>query len=298
MIMANTSSRTDSGASTREYCCEQNAAEPLWGTADTVDVWLGLEYRPAWKHRALTDNALAARTRQWLERTVEALAARGLRARPQFVRQPQIDRDDVRLLVSAAGRTVCFSGRGYDFLLDLDLAARLAPDGDFSAGGEPLLEPQYLVCTNGQRDLCCARFGLPVYTALTERVGERAWQTTHLGGHRFAPNVLTLPDGCLYGRVPSESLDDFVAKVEGGAIDFPHLRGRSGYPPVVQAAEAMLGRQGLRLLHVDGTGDEETVAFADAHQRWLVAVRRSESAIQVVKSCGDEPELVHPFVRG
>jgi len=296
--MANTSSGTDSGSGTREYCCEQNAAEPLWGTADTVDVWLCLEYRPAWKSRALTDNALAAPTRQWLEKTVASLAAAGLKARPQFVRQPQIDREDVRLLVTAAGRTVCFSGRGYDFLLDLDLAARLAPGGDFGAGGERLLEPQYLVCTNGQRDLCCARFGLPVYTALTERVGERAWQATHLGGHRFAPNVLTLPDGCLYGRVTPETLDGFVAKVEGGEIDFPHLRGRSCYAPVVQAAEAMLGRQGLRLLHVDGTGAEETVAFADARQRWSVAVRRAESAMRVVKSCGDEPELVYPFLRG
>ena len=67
--------------------------------------------------------------------------------------------------------------------------------------------PQYFVCTNGQRDLCCARFGLPTYAALRERVGERVWQTTHVGGHRFAPNVLTLPQAALYGRVQPADVD-------------------------------------------------------------------------------------------
>ncbi|MGE0625369.1 MAG: sucrase ferredoxin [Pseudomonadales bacterium] len=296
--MANSSSATGTGSGARTYCSEQNPEEPLWGTADTVDVWLCLEYRPAWKARALTDNALAAPTRQWLEQTVAALAGIGLKARPQFVRQPRIDREDVRLLVTSAGRTARFSGRGYDFLLDLDLPAQLGGGTDFGAGGEMVVEPQYLVCTNGQRDLCCARYGLPIYTELAERVGERAWQVTHLGGHRFAANVLTLPDACLYGRITPETLSDFVSKVEAGEPDFPHLRGRTCYPPIVQAAEAALGRQEVRLLHVDGDEDAGTVVFADAHQRWTVPIRRAESAMKVMKSCGDEAELVHPFVRG
>ena len=41
--------------------------------------------------------------------------------------------------------------------------------------------------TNGQRD------GLPAHARLRELVGAPAWQTTHIGGHRFAPNVLVLP---------------------------------------------------------------------------------------------------------
>lgn len=293
--MANTTSARDSESGSRSYCSEQNPDEPLWGTADRVDVWLCLEYRPAWKARALTDNALAARIRHWLEETVTALAGVGQKARPQFVRQPQIDRDDVRLLVTARNRTVQFSGRGYDFLLGLDLAGQLGDGGTFGAGGTALDEPQYLVCTNGQRDLCCARFGLPVYTALTERVGERAWQVTHLGGHRFAANVLTLPDACLYGRVAPESVDGFVSAVEARELDFPHLRGRTCYAPVVQAAEAALGRQGVRLLHADGSADAGTVTFADAHERLTVSVRRAASGMQVMKSCGDGFEVVHPF---
>ena len=72
--MANTSSATGAGSGTRTYCSEQNPEEPLWGTADPVDVWLCLEYRPAWKGRAMTDNALAEPTRLWLDRTVAGFA--------------------------------------------------------------------------------------------------------------------------------------------------------------------------------------------------------------------------------
>lgn len=297
--MANTLSAAGAGSGARTYCSEQSPEEPLWGTADPVDVWLCLEYRPAWKGRAITDNALTQPTRLWLDQTVAALAAIGLKARPQFVRQPGIDRNDVRLLVTTANRTFQFSGTGYDFLRELDLAAQLGDGGVFGTGGELLREPRYLVCTNGQRDLCCARFGLPVYTALADRVGDRVWQVTHLGGHRFAPNVLTLPDACLYGRVTPESVDDFVSKIEAGDLDFRRLRGRTCYQPIVQAAEAVLRRQDVRLLHVNGSADAGSVVFADAHERLTVRMRRTDAAVNVMKSCGDETlEAVHPFITG
>ena len=95
-----------------------------------------------------------------------------------------------------------------------------------------------------------------------------------------------------------ESVDDFVARVESGEVDFPRLRGRTCYPPIVQAAEAALGRQGARLLHVDGGLDDASVAFALGDDRVSIAVRRAVSGVPVMKSCGDTAlEVVHPFVR-
>ena len=195
-------------------------------------------------------------------------------------------------------KTFQFSGRGYDFLRDLDLAGQIDRPDAMAANGEEINAPQYLVCTNGQRDLCCARFGLPVYNALTERVGQRAWQVTHLGGHRFAPNVLTLPDACLYGRVHAGGVDEFLSLTESGAVDFSRLRGRTCYPSVVQAGEACIGRQGMRLLHVDGNDDHASIQFADDASRVTVTVGRSEQPVQVTKSCGDtEPTEVFPFIQ-
>lgn len=288
--------------SERIYCSEHNDAEPMAGTADTVDVWLCLEYRPTWKAKSLIDNALAEGVRTWVAETLAAFDRAGLKCRPQFVRQPESESDQVRMLLSVDGRAYQFSGRGYGFLEALDLpalvlASRTDQADSLDRAAQLLTEPNYLVCTNGQRDLCCARFGLPVYTALRARVGARAWQVTHLGGHRFAPNVLCLPNACLYGRLAPESIDDFLALTEAGQVDFSHLRGRSAYPAVVQTAEAALARQGLRLLHLKEEGEVSRVQFADASERFSVDVRRAEQPEQVLKSCSDETETdVYPFI--
>jgi hypothetical protein len=280
----------------RSYCSEMNGAEPMAGTADTVDVWVCLEYRPAWKAKAVADNALVEASRNWLAQTLDGLTRLGLKARPQFIRQPESDRSDTRLLVSMNGRAYQFSGQGYGFLEGLNLVEEIRDPDRLARNSTAVDGPLYLVCTNGQRDLCCARYGLPVYAALSERVGERAWQVTHLGGHRFAPNVLCLPDGCLYGRVHPDALDSLLEVTESGEVDFARLRGRTCYPPMVQAAEATLGRPGLRLLHVEGDDALASVRFADASERLEVTVRRADRPMQVLKSCGDEPAEVYPFI--
>lgn len=281
------------GRSARVYCSEQNGQEPVWGTADCVDVWLLLEYRPVWKARVLQDNDLAVPVQRWLNTTLEALAAAGYRARPQFIRRPEIDDDRTRLLIAGNDALVEFSGVGYGFLEDVDAVAAMRKPGAAAQQNLPL----YFVCTNGQRDLCCARFGLPLYAGLRERVMDRVWQVNHLGGHRFAPNVLTLPDACLYGRVTPERLDDFLAHTEHREVDFQHLRGRTRYPPMVQAAEASVARNGLRLMQVEGDEREAVVTFADDFQLVKVGVKRSDDALPVLKSCGDEGAgSVYPYV--
>jgi len=275
----------------RIYCCEQNAQETLYGTADTVDVWVLLEYKPVWKPRALEDNSLDGATRAWLERNLDELAAAGLKARPQFIRRPELDNDQVQLFVATADALLGMSGRGYGFLEDLRLTDLVAsPPAEHR-----VTDPQYFVCTNGQRDVCCARYGLPIYAGLRERVGSRTWQITHLGGHRFAPNVLTLPQGALYGRLTEAALDGFVARVEAGELDFEHLRGRSRLPPAAQAAEALAGRSDLSLLDTQAADGLITVRFEGPDGDLEVRLREGP-ALEALKSCDDPaPKPVTPF---
>ena len=80
-----------------------------------MDVWLCLEYRPVWKGRAMADNALSVPVRNWLTTVIDKAADNGVKVRPQFIRQPEIDRDDVHLLLAAEGCCAEFSGQGYDF---------------------------------------------------------------------------------------------------------------------------------------------------------------------------------------
>ena len=77
-----------------------------------------------------------------------------------------------------------------------------------------------LVCTHGSRDVCCGKFGYPIYEELRRGYatgsarGLRVWRTSHLGGHRFAPNLMDLPEGRYWGRLKSEVLENLVLRDE------------------------------------------------------------------------------------
>ena len=280
----------------RIFCCEQNADEPMIGTADRVDVWVLLEYKPTWKAKALADNSLDADTRAWLDDNLAALENAGLKARPQFIRRPELDCDATQLFVATAQGLFGAAGVGYEFLQQIRLPDVVAGPGSL----ERVEAPRYFVCTNGQRDVCCARYGLPIYAGLRERVGDRVWQITHLGGHRFAPNVLVLPRGALYGRLAEPGLDDFVARTEAGELAFDWLRGRSGLAPAAQAAEALLRRPDLSSPRVVEAGDGLwEVTFDSPAGSVTCRVRRSAQPRAVLKSCADEePKPVTPFLPG
>lgn len=278
--------------SERIYCSQQNPGEPLAGTADRVDVWVLLEHRPTWPARALAESELDPVARRWLDHNLAAAEARGVKARPQLVRQPERADDQRWLFLGLPDRLLAFSGRGYGFLDRVDLDRILTEREAYPS----VAEARYFVCTNGRRDLCCARFGLPAYQALRERVGARAWQVTHLGGHRFAPNVLVLPQGGLYGRVTPDVVPDFVATVDGARLGFPWLRGRSWYPPAAQAAEVWAGRSDLTLQEVREEGATTRVGFTAPEGPLVVTVARTEQPLEVLKSCGDpSPEPVRGF---
>ena len=272
-------------AETREYCAELSAAnnEPMAGTAPQVDVWLLLEYAPTWQAKALQDNALADTTKAWLNSMEETVRAAGLIPRVQFIRRPELDVAETALFVGRDNQLFSAQAMGYDELRDIN---------PLESPMSVVTEPTYFVCTNGQRDLCCARFGRQAYVALRERVGGRVWQTTHVGGHRYAPNVLVLPQGTLYGRVTPNVVDDFLAATEVQALAGEFLRGRSSYPPAVQAGEAALAHPGAFI-----EADDDTLVFdGGPTERQLVRVRESKVATEMIPSCGvTEPKRLHHF---
>ena len=102
--------------------------------------------------------------------------------------------------------------------------------------GEPDPLPHYFVCTHGRHDPCCAARGRPVTAALAAVRPGQTWQVSHLGGCRFAPSVLVLPLGLMYGRVPPAAAGELVAAAEAGDVMTGLLRGRIGHPPAAQAA--------------------------------------------------------------
>jgi hypothetical protein len=122
-------------------------------------------------------------------------------------------------------------------LLDL----RLEPGADVSSGSGRGPQRVALVCAHSRRDLCCAVRGRPVAARLAAgATGWDVWESSHLGGHRFAASVLALPHGDLFGGlgVDGEQGDaaEVLASLDAGRIDLAHYRGRCGVPPVQAAA--------------------------------------------------------------
>ena len=111
--------------SERTYCSELAADDPMWGTADEVDVWLLLEYKSTWNRKAVPDNSLSEASKSWLERNIAAVTAKGLKIRVQFIRQPEMDRDTNCLMVAYDDRLWAYRGVGYEFLQEVDVARAL-----------------------------------------------------------------------------------------------------------------------------------------------------------------------------
>lgn len=111
------------------------------------------------------------------------------------------------------------------------LARGVAPTRATAAG------PLYLVCAHARRDRCCGRFGGPLARGLAARYPEQVWETTHLGGHKYAPNLALLPDGRYYGPADLPSALAAIEAYQRGEV-MPHrYRGRAGHDEAWQRAE-------------------------------------------------------------
>ena len=106
-----------------------------------------------------------------------------------------------------------------------------------------------IVCTHTQVDLACGRFGTPIYQKLrkdyaTKTDGKlRVWQSSHFGGHQFAPTLIDLPAGRLWGHVEFDTLDSLIWH-NGNLKELrPFYRGWAGWVKWLQIAEGEIWLQ-------------------------------------------------------
>ena len=192
-----------------------------------------------------------------------------------------------------------------DDLLDLDLAALGRGE---SPGLAPTDAPVIAICTHGRHDTCCAERGRPASAALAAAHPEETWQVSHIGGDRFAGNLVVLPHGLYYGRIDPTSALTVAGAHLAGHVDLDHLRGRSGWAMPVQAAEIAvrrrLGETGLdavRLVrrHRDPDAGLTRVELAAGGRTWSVEVVTTTGPEQARLTCraGRDNPLPHHEIR-
>jgi hypothetical protein len=214
-------------------------SEPLAGTAPRVDTWLLLGYAGVMGTNAFAESDIPEAVKGWIDQALGAIPhSRMLVIKPNSVNRDQ----QIEFIVVHAREAdpfyYTFRLERYEDLLDLEIRALIA--GEPSDRASPEREPFYLVCTNGKRDPCCARYGQGVFETLRRLGNGRVWQCSHVDGHRFAANTLLFPHGIYYGRVRQETAGDLFEAGASGRIALDHYRGRACYDPVVQAGEALL----------------------------------------------------------
>lgn len=278
----------------------QKAGEQLFGTVLRADIWYLLEVPEPWGFNAFEDCDLPATVKSHLKEGANAVQ----NGRILLIKQGSIRKKQGYAFFAAVNHEegphlYQFELDSYEDLLKLDLPG-IAREGHAYRYADREI-PLFLVCTNGLRDVCCARLGVPLYQEAYKLAGEAFWQTNHVGGHRFAPNLVALPHGAVYGQLQSEDISPIVQKHSQGLIHLPRYRGRSCYEQGVQAAEyflrAELGYLELyrfKLVEVERVSNTEAIYhFQDLHNQNTYCARVAEglSEFEVYKSCREpEPE--------
>lgn len=297
-------------------CSDASVArgEPVVATASQVGAWLLIEVPGAWGIDALVDSELGPHLPAGWESEIQRRGIRPVCIRPSLRSDPAASGARVFFVVCrrpGTGPPGCWSVRtptlaAVPYIVDdLVVPARAdAPATDRAAAPGTLDGPLgwqrhderiVLVCTNGRHDQCCATLGRPVVRHLRETsLVEQVWECSHIGGDRFAANVVVLPDSLYFGRVDGPQTEELLTAHAGGRIDRRWFRGASTYRYIEQAADHALREEygldgiddvvvlarpspGLILARVAGLGTVE------------VAVERTTVHVDAALTCRGRP---------
>jgi hypothetical protein len=274
----------------RAFCADvsNESSESLAATASRIDHWILVEYRGPWDRDVLGGSVLSAKLKAHLRGQLAELG----HARLLFVKKPERRSYGRRQLYFGSSRPgeerfFALEFDRHDDLIGLDFAGALTGE---NTPGVPVDHPLLVVCTHGKRDRCCAKHGRPLYDALRHGTGgDWVWQSTHVGGDRFAGNVVVLPEGLYYGRVSPEETAALLDEHSRGRLLLERYRGRSAFSFPVQAAEHALRVE-------DGLAGIADLVYAGGEHvgdgAWRVRFRDPDRVVHeldVVEELAEEP---------
>lgn len=227
------------------YCSElsRDAGERAFGTASVGEVWLLVEYTEPWGVKALKDSSLSTEVKNYLNQLIRRIP----RSRLLFIKQERRRASLFNLFIVRSRERnpfiVKFELDDYEALRGIYAEVAACAAGEQMSGGTIVESPLYLVCTHGKRDKCCAKFGFPIYKSLRAERDSHVWQSSHVGGDRFAANLVCFPHGLFYAHMTEERAHEVVSRYEQNQIVLEKFRGRACFSYPVQAAEFFIRKE-------------------------------------------------------
>ena len=140
-----------------------------------------------------------------------------------------------------------------------------------------------LLCTQGSHDICCGSKGTRLAELMEEHdTGVELFKVSHLGGHRFSPTAMTMPDGRMWAGLDSETLSSILEK----RIEVKEIaklcRGWTGAikgPEQIAEIEVFkqigweLDNQKRQIL-TNALDDGWSVEILTENEKWLVDIRK------------------------
>jgi hypothetical protein len=250
----------------------RDRGDPALGTAPVTGAFLLIEHPGPWRYDALAGAGWSSEVVDALTGAVRRSLGRLLLIRRPGRRQPADSR--VWAVTRIGAGTVWGRWeREQDLMAAAACLSASTPARSPLRGGPPVqpvsMEPLLLVCAHGMHDTCCAVRGRPVAAALARRWPDATWECSHVGGDRFAANLVVLPDGTYYGGLDADSAPEVVADHLDGRLDPVHLRGCVRWPPAAQVAVAEMHSRFGPYAAADVRAEHWT---AEGPGRWRVEV--------------------------
>ena len=282
--------------------------EPVSATASQVSAWLLVEVNGPWGRDAVQHSALSPHAPPiWRE----AMRRRGIRViaiRRDLTHHHDAGSHDARLVHVVAPRPGAVTGsahrRTVGHLHDVVSAtASIAAGHGHDAGWEPDADRYVLVCTNGRHDPCCATYGRPIVRGLrSTKWADQVWECSHIGGDRFAGNVVLLPDSLYFGRLDLAAAERVLTAHDQGRLALDDFRGRSTFRLPEQAAEHFVRRElGIDALDavrsIERLDDERLRVDVDldgSHAAYDVVVERTAVPAPSPLTCTGKDGLSYP----
>lgn len=242
------------------YCsieAQTHGAEPLYGTAIRADRCVFISWPRAWWGQTLLDTRFFPTT--LLEKMRGVTRIRNTRFY-FFQSRPIAHRDDpLTWICMPCGKLHSIPLDSFEAAIEAHISgACVCPSREADA----VLPNSAFICTHGVRDKCCAKFGFTFAQQLRDlataaNFNLSVFETSHLGGDRFAGTGMFFPSGEMHGWLRPELAPNILASLQARDIHKSTYRGSIFLDRPEQVAEAFLVSRGIT-----GAGNNSTATFS------------------------------------